>query len=504
MPDEHVLHWAIIEESSTGPILRGHGTAESSATAFDQLKGIPADALYISSVFPGLPTLCRQVCLPVLPLHEIKSALYDTLEQTVAVGVTNSEIAFACYKNADNMLAVMAYLAQREPIQKHIDALQAYGVNPEWIIPKAACLAAFIDHFKVSDWNYIVDVSANETVIVLTYQKKVIESRALVGGTDTFQTLPQPHTETAEWSPSEQLKRLLQHIAETLASYKEHYTADKTIPLTVTGEILHIPLAATIISEYVSCPLSSLQSIEESSPLVSASTIGAALLTQAKAAHTLPPTFRTGTLAFPHPLLHWKKPLLCLVSACLVMISIILSYAHFRQQKIAAAMHSEWEQIVSAAHLTPEEVSTQSGMTGTDPEDLLNQEEWLLGQIEKKSLFPLQPNIPAVSDVISWLTNEIIAVTASHQDPENLKIDNLVYSLVKRPSKLHPKEHYQVRIDLDISSPSIVLARALHDKLLAKNGFIDGTSELRWSGSNGKYHASFFLKDKTRYPQQNV
>ena len=72
--------------------------------------------------------------------------------------------------------------------------------------------------------------------------------------------------------------------------------------------------------------------------------------------------------------------------------------------------------------------------------------------------------------------------------------------MVKRPDKTRAKEHYQVRIEMEFSSPDAKQARDFYDALVAPNDFVDPKGEVKWTYAQGKYRISFFLKDKTFYP----
>ena len=79
-------------------------------------------------------------------------------------------------------------------------------------------------------------------------------------------------------------------------------------------------------------------------------------------------------------------------------------------------------------------------------------------------------------------------------------LENFSYKMVKRPEFNKKKEHYQVKVEIEFSTHTPRYAREFHDILLAPNEIIDPTSDVKWSSERGRYRASFFLKDKTLYP----
>jgi type IV pilus assembly protein PilM len=461
-----------------------------------------SDTIYLASVLQSLPTLCRQISLPHLPPKEVEAALIDTLEQTVSVGVGESVVANESHPSDDGSLTVTAYLAKKTAVQEHLSYINSLSIDPEWIFPKAACLAAFISHFALNGWHYVIDINADETIVVLIFNGHVIESRSLVGGSGGFTGIEHPSPDN-----DERLRLILQHLTEAVLSYKERYGLEEGIPLTITGSVLSSPLAATVIAEFANTPLSQLHSSDDTISLLQcAAAVGAAFLSQPKNTSASVPNFRKGEFAFAQPLLHWKRPLIALGVGCLATALAIAWYGNSRSSMIAEEMRNEWNRITAVAHTTPNEVAQHNGLspgTTPSPEQLLGMGNWLLSSVESQTSYPLHPNVPRVTDIIAWLACQVDETIKSVPlSNEKFEIQSLHYQLVKRPTKSHPRERYQVRVDLEFATPSVALARAFHDRLVSNNQCIDSASEVKWTPSNGKYRATFFLKDTTHYPPQ--
>lgn len=114
-------------------------------------------------------------------------------------------------------------------------------------------------------------------------------------------------------------------------------------------------------------------------------------------------------------------------------------------------------------------------------------------------LFPLHPNIPRLSDVLAWLSTHP-QVLQNHESKEAaLKIESFVYALMKRPDKNKRQEKYQVKIDLEFTTPIPKFAREFHDALRTANQMVDPKGEIKWHAARDRYRTSFFLKDKTQY-----
>ena len=494
------VQWAVVQKNSKGFLLQAHGIDPTIEPAAACVADITKDAQYIVSVLPSSSTLCRQIALPPLPEKDIPSALKDALEQALTIGVEESAIALESAAAEDGSLTVTAYLARQLAVADHLAKAQALGINPEWILPKAACLGAFAGHFAFEGWQYIIDINVDEITTVLSFGGRVVESRSLAGGSSVFSRLGDTSQESDEL-----LRSTLQHLAETIWAYKERYSVEAD-SLTVTGDVLAYPLAAPLIAEFLGAPLSPLHSMqEEPSLLKSAVAIGAAFLSQRPGQV---PSFRSGEFSFPRPFLHWKKPLMALALGSLLASMLILWHGHARSEATLAAMRSDWEKITAFAHTTPEEVNKQTekniivaASAQAAPEQLLLQGGWLLSSLDRKASFPLQPNIPKVREILAWVASVITDISSI---PPSLngkcEVLNFQYQLVKHPTKNHPKERYQVRVDLEIATPSVALARAFHERLTLDTKWIDQAAEVKWMPGNGKYRVSFFLTDKTLYP----
>jgi hypothetical protein len=499
-PEGGSIQWAVVQKTSKGFLLQAHGVDPTAEQAVAHVAGIAKDAQYTASALPSSSTLCRQLTLPPLPLKDLPAAVRDALEQSLAIGIEESAIALESVAGEDGSLTVTAYLARQSAITDHLSAVQALGINPEWVFPKAACLGAFIGHFALGGWQYIIDINVDEVTTVLVFGGRVVESRSLVGGSEIF-----AHLDVASQDGDDHLRSLLQHLAETIWAYKERYGIEAD-SLTITGDVLAYPLASRLIAEFLNTPLSPLRDTREETPLLRCATaVGAAFLSQRTGKI---PNFRSEQFAFPNPFLHWKRPLIALALGSVLTAALIIWHGHTRAEAILGAMRADWKQITESAHTSPEEVNkqTEQSVIAADPmqvppEQLLIQSEWLLASLEKKASFPLQPNIPKVREVLGWISS-VVTDISSTPPILNGKCEVLTfqYQLVKHPTKNHPTERYQARVDLEVATPSVALARAFHERLASDTKWIDQGSEVRWMPSNGKYRVSLFLLDKTPYP----
>lgn len=488
-PEGDFLQWATVEDSSQGPLLKGRGRKETLSEALEETHGVPRGSTYVVSVLPSLSTICRSLQLPPLKPKEIRAAVLDSLEQSMASGIDENEITYEMTGEHEGSLEITAYIARTSVVNEHVEAVRAAALEPEWVVPRAPCLARFLSHFGLQGWQYVLDIGEAESSCALIRDGRVIESRAFAGG----QLALDPA------GPELLMKQFLQHLMATVVAYKDRYLLDDEVLLTVTG---HVSLqTAQTVADFLHTPLSPLHEVEDTTTLPFAVAIGAALLVRPQMHDVHVPNFRQGQ--FASPMLHLKRPLWAVVLACCALAAIACTYGHIRANRIGDAMKADWESIAQCARMTPQEIAQQQAVSLPGrPEDFVEQGEWLLSQLERRSLFPLQPNIPKVGDVITWLSNQMEEAKRSSSLPrEHISLRLLHYTLVKRPSKQHPKEKYKVRVDIELETPSVVLARTFHERLLAPNGYIDGSSDVTWTTVQDRYRASFFLKDKTVYFQ---
>jgi type IV pilus assembly protein PilM len=114
-----------------------------------------------------------------------------------------------------------------------------------------------------------------------------------------------------------------------------------------------------------------------------------------------------------------------------------------------------------------------------------------------RDLFPLNPNLPGVSDFLVWIATQPTLV----RDGEPLvRIERVRYCLERYPNIKRPKERYQARVELDFKAQSSTIAREFHDALLSSNEWIDPQVEVQWRSTPTGYRTSFCLRDRTFYP----
>ena len=214
-------------------------------------------------------------------------------------------------------------------------------------------------------------------------------------------------------------------------------------------------------------------------------------------AHPDPIDFRQHELAFTRPWSRFKRRLTIYATAVVLFSIALYAVGEFALSAKQNQMNGAYEALFPAIEISLNDLekgSTAHLRTADELSARLNQLEKAVQDVPET--FPLHPDLPRVGDLLAWLANRPAMGTGA------IKVQSLTYALTKRPDKAHPKEHYQVKVDLEFTADSPTVARDLHEQLIAANPFVDISSEVKWGNGKGSdlFKASFFLRDRTKYP----
>ncbi|MEI8125213.1 MAG: pilus assembly protein PilM [Parachlamydiaceae bacterium] len=230
--------------------------------------------------------------------------------------------------------------------------------------------------------------------------------------------------------------------------------------------------------------------------------------------------FRQQEFIYPEPWKRLKHPLVQYIALCIALsISLVIfgkAYSGYKTGEIRRQYTElldmmnkpynqfEDEYITKTTPQSTQEKKEPVLVASLTMEDIQSRLNYLEKEIQATpQIFPLNPNVPLVSDVLAWITSH--PVFTKKQENENevddfVHIDSLAYTMVKRPEPTKKQEKYQVKIELEFSSSKPKKAREFHDALIAPNDIVDPKGEIKWSATRDKYRTSFYLKDKTVYP----
>lgn len=502
-------------------------------------KSTPFSKEYlVASGLQASQTLVRRMRLKLTRDKDIDEVFAFQAEPLLPYTIENGILDKLVVEKHDGATLLTLLAAKKEFVQAHLQRLEDLQISPEVVSCDPIALAAFASFFTSSDLPiFVIHIGQVQSLCVLVKQGKLLASHGSEIGVKALQEAyfkDKPSAKIEDFEKidfsnpslselphlSKALAKIIQELGwKAIASAKE--TKLKEEPgLLVTGagaSLAHIPEK---IREMISYPLLSIEPKEffeasQKELQTHAIAIGLALAVQPKI--NVGVNFRQNEYAYPTPWKRFKKPLLIYAALSLLLaFSFYLfgeSYLHHSRDKLKEkylsmlAMiqkpYDEFELSYEAKHPNERGIGDSIiQVQDLSQEDLARRLDFLEREIRSiPDTFPLQPNVPRVSDVLAWLsTHPKVVCEGDAPDCAPLTIENLSYSLVKRPEQSKKTEKYQAKIDLEFSTVSPRIAREFHDALIEPNEMIDPKGEIKWSANRGRYRTSFFLKDKTYYP----
>ena len=502
----------------------------------DDVKQLYIRHPLITTGLDGKEVLVRPLHLPLAKDKDIEAALAFQAEPLLPYAAEQALLAYQITSKNQENTDLMLLATRKESVKAHLETWQALQIEPEKVacIPSALCQfgAAYLSQYKAY---LILHLQQQEMTCVLIKEGKLLASFAHPEGlelilnaqvADDIPFLPQNE---AEWQALEQqknshliqaLRRLQKEIVKMSFALAKELKGDKIEGIAVTGEAVDREgLNQTLIQNshfplLVCEPNTSYSSRELLSYGVP---IGLAL-------GSLPDLpsfidFRQQELSYPHP---WQRLIgpLAIYFAAVFLLSFAFyffgqQYLHYQEDQLRvtyidllAGMHKSHEQFEMAFLTKNPKAHEQFNdaiprIEHIEQGDLLDRLAFLQKELQATpDSFPLFANIPRVSDVLAWLSQHpAVAFLDEEGRPQTrLQIENFSYAMLKRPQQGKKQEKYQVKIELEFSSPTPKWAREFHDALIAPNDWVDPKGEVKWSSNRGKYKTSFFLKDKTIYP----
>lgn len=426
-----------------------------------------------------------------------------------------------------NVLAV-----RKDHVQAHLSTWSSIQIEPEAVTCVPAALALFCNTLvSMTEPLVVLHVNALQTTCVLVKDGKLLAAQSSHLGLLTMQ-------EAAASEPLEAIDfvQLTQEKNPTLFAAWEDWRLDITRivyalakqrkeqgigGIIVTGDggasqDLGLALSQALNKPLLQPNVDPTFDAKPSQLLRFAVPIGAAL-------SLLPGqdqvNFRQKELAYPYPWRRLKKTLAIYFASCLaVALAFYLftgSYLSYKEDQLRRnyvalllTMHKPYTAFEKEFMTKyPSEKDPEEGVRS--PKELKKDEIAARLQFLQKDLkdspdlFPLLPNTPRVSDVVAWLSNHAV-ITGTEEvggvSVPKMQLENLNYTMVKRPEPKKPQEKYQAKVELEFSTSTPKVAREFHDALVAPNSLVDPKGEVKWTTNKGRYRASFFLKDKTIYP----
>ena len=422
-----------------------------------------------ASVYPSKATITYALTIPKLSPKDTLLAIRNYIVEQLGEEITSdSTIVFLDQKQPSATRTVTAVLAQNKPLEEWLEKKQEKGHYSRWYFPKTLCLEVFYETYLPKDRPlFLVDQAEHELTLLYFQEGSLLASR----------TIPV--------SSEEETQTNLQQCMTTLRSWENE---QKPLLVLTGGDEKWIQLASEFFAYELFLPEERLQPFCQK-----ASCVGAALLAQPSLQKVPPAVASSQKRPF---LSSWKKTFL--VAALLSLFASMFFVLREKQEERALKASVEEELRLVQKQPWTSSLSTTIPTVVEEYDLVLDDIEKVQASLKKQILFPVQPSLPSLATIISWL-NDVISKVSSPRD--TLEVQKLTYTLVQYPMIDQMQKRYQLRIDVEFFSPDPQVARHLHEQLLVPNDMILLKNEVKWTGSGTLYKATFFIQDKTRYSQ---
>lgn len=488
--------------------------------------------------------LVRPLELKIRKIKDIDAILAFQAEPLLPYPVENALVdKIVLFKDKEGCkLTIIA--VRKDHLTQHIQQWNSLGIEPEDITAAPSALALFAKHFAdVEGFLYVLHLGIANSLCILVDHGKLIGAQAIPKGTDRLaealakdkninleearQQLKEIsfHESLAQEAPAlnEALESLRLDVTRTMYALAKQAKGQDVAEILLTGE----GAALNGLADALCRPLNKVmlapqerQNFGMTSPELQkfALAIGNALSALPKTQEQI--NFRQQEFAYPAPWKRLKQPVAIYLLLCFgIAIALVLfgkSYLSYQEGDLKLQYlellnvmnkpYSEFEKEFTAKNpsdreLAPGEVIKIESLTQDEIKSRLNFLEKELQSMPQT--YPLQPNVPLVSDVLAWISthpNVVGKIPPGEKKPPSLQIENFSYTMLKRPELAKKQEKYQVKVELEFTSPTPKMAREFHDALIAPNDIVDPKGEIKWNSNRDKYRTSFYLKDKTVYP----
>ena len=480
--------------------------------------------------------LVRPLYIPLTKEKDLDAAFVFQAEPSIPYPIDQAVLTRQMLNQTAEGTHLTLMSVQKDHLQNHLDDWKAQGVEPEQVACVQSALCQFGSAYLSNEKAYLVlHVSDYWMTCILVEKGKLIASYAMQDGLELIRTayesqhgeleyFDQINFDTAFLSThpalSEAMKKLQQSFAKMSYALVKDYKQEPIEGVLVTGNGLLFPFFGEKLTE--KSQMSLLHCNEESGQQFGSQKLQCYAVPIGLAVGALlnPINFRQQELSYPHP---WRRIRDPLIAYFILMFALSGAFYLFGQMYVRSQENQFKQEYADLLHgmnqsydqfekmyinKFPAAKEKHSGQVvpieRLDREDLLERTEFLYKDLQSNpDSFPLFPNVPRVSDVLAWLTTHpYVAFTLADGSKESrLQIEDFNYSMVKRPMQGKKQEKYQVKVELEFSSPTPKWAREFHDSLIAPNDFVDPKGEVKWSSNRGRYRTSFYLKDKTSYNQ---
>jgi type IV pilus assembly protein PilM len=499
------------------PLGEGEFTADDVKPLYMFDKELPLELnekhILITSV-AATQVLTRNLNIKLQKQSEIDAVLSFQAEPLLPYPVEEAVLDSQIVSSSKAGSQIILQAIRKDDLRDHLSFFTDLGLEPEVVTSPSAALAHFAEvyAFPSSKPYYVIHIDAEETICLLGKEGKLVSSYAIPHG---YNHLQESET-TGKKNPPLltenylELRRLISQALTALAKQNKKLRANEVL---ICGEgSLYAPLLSEDLAEDLKLQLKPPQAHEGQDPQILLSyALPIALALSGLQGVSSQINFRQNEYAYPYPWKRWKIPIALYSTLCLAIAALIFLFGNAWVEYKENGLRNQYAQLLEdiGKPYSSFESSFQKEKMGNknpteddliDPEKLSRQElmaRILFLQTEISStpdIFLLQPTVPRVSDLIAWLSNHPKIINEKKEN--QIEILSLQYVMVKRPTQKKKNERYQIRVDLEFTTPVPMIARELHDALITPNELIDPKGDVKWSSSRDRYKTSFFLRDR--------
>lgn len=483
--------------------------------------------------------LIRQLEIKLKKNKDIEEVLLFQTEPLLPYPVDNAVLDYIKIAATEEGTLLTVVVARKDYLQQHIEQWAKLQIEPEVVTAVPAALASFATTCVSAEHSYcIVHIGLESTTCVLLQQGKLIAAQAIALGVFHLKQALINETEnpssfgdidvnelTEENHPAlyriwENMRLEIKRVIFSLSKQAKD-TSIKELLITGTGALL--PHLATKLTEDLD--MQQIFPKQELFPSLTRGQIQNFAIPIGAALSGLPSTqdninFRQGELVYPYPWKRLKNSLIIYGSLCLALAFAFYlfgqAYLSYRRDQIKESfvqlltvMNKPYDSFEKEFETKNPDSRTAEreilGIQELNESDLFDRIQYLEKELQTTpDIFPLLPNVPKVSDVMAWLSTQHVLVgkkgKGEQPNTQPIQVESFSYDFVKRPEQNKKQDKYQVKVEIEFTSPTPKQAREFHDALIQPNNFVDPKGEVKWNSSHGRYRASFYLKDKTIYP----
>ena len=509
-----------VKEDSVGPRHISVLNTLRPAIARDKLRR----ALFAT----GLPTpriLIRPLDIKLTKDKDIDSVLAYQAEPLLPFPVDEAVVDRTTLSRDEEGSQLAVFAARKGDLEEHLESFQSLNIEPEAVSCYPAALAAYSAVYAPQEEPiFVIDLGLETITTLLVDDGKVLAAHSMSSVLRELQ-LAIKDASSADFNEltketgsaaASSIQKLQQELSRAIFALGKQAHGQAVQLALIVGEGACLGNLASYLANITQKTL--LEPKTKTGDTISttelkryAIPIGLGLGFLPGAQHQL--NFRQAELSYPYPWKRLKQPIALYVLLCLLISLFITTIGNQKQDTKVQELRQQYSdllQVLQVEHETFEQTAMETPPGEEIAIDQLSipqisqRIKWIEEDIAKAQyIFPLKPNVPRVSDLLAWITSNP-KVVRTHPDTGEkqalLKLESLNYSMVKRPDKSKQRERYQVKVELEFTSPEAKWAREFYDALIAPNDFVDPRGEVKWSAAKGSYKTSFFLKDRTYYP----